>query len=295
VVQRRWLGIAVVATALASAGCGPDGIGAPRFVSSPSGESVLFKAGGPSGVWLRRRSLENGALLASAWVGYLRDNKGSDRLECTPALAGRLWCLENKSDPLGNHGLRVRDEESLKIIAKQDEILRRAPELADERPFRDMNVDPKTRGFRFESNDGYTWVIDPTTLVPSRLDEPVRPKPDEYIRGRNGDRYGFPSAPRRAPLERNGVKLHPEHTYLQAEAYQVENWPRLLVVEPVRDHGRTLWCLFLDGAVDWKVTHWDDAWMYAAKLYRDTVVIVTGERLVALRPQDGAVVWTAPP
>jgi hypothetical protein len=106
-MERRWLGLfAVVATALGSAGCPPPApppIPAPqrikdaKLVSSRAGESVLVFAAATVGaglkssprsyVYLRRRSLENGALLASVELRY-----DADRL-----VFGRDWTCEPRS------------------------------------------------------------------------------------------------------------------------------------------------------------------------------------------------------
>lgn len=308
-VQRRWLGLAVIATALASVGCGPKQVGGVWFVSGPSGESVVVTAGSLGGAWLRRHSLEDGTLRASAQLFVAVIGRNGYTAQCTPAVPGRLWCLENGNGIGDGHGLRIRDMESLRVIAEQEEMLGRTPALARERPLRAGSVDPKTHGFSFESRDGYRWIIDPTTLVPSRFDGIVDSGPKLDVSppwsGCNGnynvgsDCYDFTPGKRKA-LVRNGVVLHVEHTYLEARfGPQVEDWPRVLVVEHVLDQGPTLWCLFLDGTVAWKVTNFNEKeWTLEvgpAKLYRDTVVFVTSRRLIALRQQDGAVVWTSPP
>jgi hypothetical protein len=298
----RWLRLfAVVVTALASAGCAPKYIAeGAQFMSSPSGESVLFVAEGLAGRWIRRRSLENGALLASVWFFKL-GGKGGSTAECKPAVPGRLWCLENHTDPLSGNGLRVRDEESLEIIAEQDQILGRTPELAHEPRIESWNVDPKTHGFLFESRDGYAWIIDPTTLVPSRFAGRI-PETHKSPFGRTevpGPGYSFDRSTRTS-LFRDDKPLHPEHTYLEPKLGEpVDDWPHVLVVEHVIGHGPTLWCLSPDGAVEWKVKNFQDnewaRYVTAGKLYRDTVVLVGNNRVVALRARDGAVMWTSPP
>jgi hypothetical protein len=303
-IQRRWLADALVALALASAGCAPDFIyPSVHFTSSPSGDSVVFRAEG-GGTWLRRRSLANGALLASE---RFRATTWRDfTLGCRPSVPGRLWCLENGADPLKDNGLLVRDEASLKVIAEQNEILGRTPALAGEPPLRAWHIDPKTRGFQLESRDGYIWIIDPTTLVPSRFDGPMEssPKPGDSSPSsrcpsyRVGSHcYYFKGATKQKTLVRDGIELHPEHTYLMPElVLEVEDFPRVLIVENQIDssaHPATLWCLSLDGAVAWKVT--DFGKVNAAKLAGDKVVLVGPNRLVAVRPEDGTLVWTSPP
>lgn len=51
---------------------------------------------------------------------------------------------------------------------------------ADLNPGRVAPDHPQTRGVAFESRDGYTWIIDPTTLAPARFDGAMRsiPRPD---------------------------------------------------------------------------------------------------------------------
>jgi hypothetical protein len=310
-MQRRWLGLgAVVVTALGSACCAPKWIGSVKFMSSPAGESMLVEASAV--VWrvkyLRRHSLENGALLASAQ--FLHECSRSYHVQCEPARPGRLWCLETSSDPLCSEGLSVRDAESLRLIAAQNHILRvvrRTPELAGTRGFEMMRVDPKTRGFVFESRDGYTWIIDPTTLAPARLDETVSASPSLDPDSSptdptdTGYQYEFTGGTRKT-LVRSGpsaqdppVRLHPEHTYLHGQVVtRFDNPPRVLVVEDVVDHGPTLWCLSADGTVQWKVTDLSGP-PTQTKQYRDMIVLVTSSMLVAVRTQDGAVVWTSPP
>jgi hypothetical protein len=296
-MRRRWLGLgAVMVTALGSAGCAPKWIGDAMFMSSQAGGSVLVKAsaGGSRISYLRRHSLENGALLAS--VQFRHGGSRSFQAQCEPALPGRLWCLENSSDPLDNcNGLRVRDAESLQIIAGQDQILGGTPELAGTPLLKVMRVDPKTHGFVFESRDGYAWIIDPTTLAPARFAGDVAsiPRPDHGPPPTDTG-YEFIGGTRKT-LVRDGVRLHPERTYLNGRVVmRLDNPPRVLALEDVVDHAPTLWCLFADGTAAWKVTNVPEV-LVTAKLYRDTVVLVTSPMLIAVRTQDGAVVWTSPP
>lgn len=273
-------------------------------MSSQSGESVLvygeetfFHVS-----YFRRHGLENGALLASARFC------GTRSAQCEPALPGRLWCLENCREPLfAGRGLRVRDAESLGIVADQDQMLRGIPELAGTQIDR-IRLHRKTRGFVFNSRDGHQWVIDPTTLTPARFDgvglEPDR-QPDPSID--TGYRYEFTEEftegtrrylERYGPGDHGGVWLHPEHTYLNGRVVtQLDNPPRVLVLEDVIGHGATLWCLFANGRAQWKVKDFcgnrDGAGLI--KLYRDRMLLVTSSRLIAIRTQDGAVVWSTPP
>jgi hypothetical protein len=304
-MKRRSLRLfAVGVTALGSAGCAPVNIGGSWFLSGPAGESVLLNASSLSVTYLRKHSLENGALLASAWL--YRQGRGY-QWACAPALPGRIWCLENSSDPLSGHGLRLRDAESLEIIAEQDQLLGRTPDLAGTPLLRTGSVDPKTRGFRFESRDGYAWIIDPTTLTPRRFDERAesspmsdhdRPLSNIHVQTVDGNRYDFTVGTRGA-LVRDGVTLHPEHTYLRPMfvPIRLDNPPCLLILEEVTPlDDATLWCVAADGTATWKVTHvFQSTYVTNARLYRDTVVLVTPTKLVALRTRDGAVVWTSPP
>lgn len=302
----------MVVAALGSAGCGPMWMSQPMFMSSQAGESVLVGASAPAfGIlYLRRHSLENGALLASVQIRLFAGH--AFQAECEPALPGRLWCLENSSDPLSGGGLRVRDAESLQIVAAQDQILRGTPELAGTPRLSHMRVDPETRGFVFESADGYAWIIDPTTLAPARFARPVRSIPEGPIHPHGSqpaigdDAYSLEgetrvTLERRAPFARNGTPLHPEHTYLRGKFVTsrnvpivLDNPPRVLVLEDVVDHEPTLWCLFADGTVQWKLSSVPEA-LLDAKPYRDTVVLVTSSMLLAVRTEDGAVVWTSGP
>jgi hypothetical protein len=293
------------------------------FVSSQASESVLVFAAGVASFgeraidrvgnryrdrYLRLHSLENGALLASEIFehdDHYYGGSGGERT-CEPALPGRLWC------PQGGKGLTVRDAESLRIIAEQRQILGGTPELAGEPLFDDMRVDPKTRGFVFESRDGYAWIIDPTTLAPSRFAGTVGsiPRPGDALRPSPGPVIGDcaysldggtrVTLERRAQPTQGGTPLHPEHTYLRGKfvwsrnvPVVLDNPPRLLVVEEVLDHGFTLWSVLADGTAQWRVIDLPE--VLDAKLYRDTVVIVTRTMLVALRTQNGATVWTSPP
>jgi hypothetical protein len=297
----RWL--AVVVTALS--GCAPQWVGSVIVLNSPAGDSLLVEAVAPAARvnWLRRHSLENGALLASARFSH--ECSRSYHVQCTPSAPGRLWCLELSSDPLCSEGLSVRDAESLRMIASQRDILRvvrRTPELAGTRGFGGMHVDPKTGGFVFESRDGYNWIIDPTTLAPARFDETVSSTPrPEHTRSTTGYRYEFTGGTRKT-LVRHGpsaqdppVTLHPERTYLNGKIVTpLDNPPRVLVVEEVLDHDPTLWCLSADGTVEWKVLNLSSP-VRETKQYRDMVVIITYTGLLAIRMHDGVVVWTSPP
>jgi hypothetical protein len=207
--------------------------------------------------------------------------------------------VETSSDPLCSEGLSIRDAESLRLIASQRDILRvvrRNPELANARGFGDMRVDPKTRGFVFESRDGYTFIIDPATLAPARFDQTIdSPSPKATD---TGYRYEFTGGTRKT-LVRHGPsveeRLHPERTYLNGRVVaRFDNPPYLLVVEDVVDHGPTLWCLAADGTPRWKVTDLPDPPTKALQ-YRDTVVVVTHSNLLAIRTDDGTVRWTSPP
>ena len=312
-MQRRWLGLlAVVVTALGSAGCAPKWVGSAMFMSSQAGESVLVLASASAlrVSYLRRHSLENGALLAS--VQFRHPYSRSYQAQCEPALPGRLWCVENSSDPLDNcNGLRVRDAESLQIIAGQSQILGGTPELAGTPPLSDMRVHPQTHGFVFESRDGYAWIIDPRTLAPARfagtvgsIPRPSHPPSSEPVIGDHVyslDGETRVTLERRAPSMQDGTPLHPEHTYLRGKFVRsrnvpivLDNPPRLLVVEEVVDHGFTLWSVLADGTAQWKVTELPEV-LLDAKLYRDTVVLVTSPMLVAVRTQDGAVAWASGP
>jgi hypothetical protein len=295
-MQRRWLGLlALVATALGSACWAPKWMGNSLYLSGPSGASVLLNAtaGGSRVSYLRLHSLENGALLAS--VRFFHDESRSYRAECEPALPGRLWCVENSGDPLYGEGLRVRDAESLQIIAVQRQMLGGIPELAGTPRLKDMRVDPRTRGFVFESRDGYAWIIDPTTLAPARFDGDVAsiPKPDHHSPSTDTG-YEFVGGTRKT-LVRHGVRLHPERTYLNGRIVRgLDDPPRVLVLEDVVDHDPTLWCLSADATAEWKVTDLPEV-LLDTKLHRDTLVLVTSPRLIAVRTRDGAVVWSSPP
>ncbi len=333
-MQQPWLGLAaLVVTALGSAGCAPPPVPpAPpspvqvegaMLVSRQAGESVLVFAAGFARYgrhstsryrYLRLHSLKDGALLASEIFnqerGYSYDPY--DKATCEPALPGQLWCLAG----LGK-GLTVRDSESLRTVAEQRQILGGTPELAGEPPFRHMLVDPKTRGFVFESRDGYAWIIDPGTRALTRFAgsihsipelgelgqlNPSNPAMDLRSRGPvlGDSTYRFDDETR-ATLLRDGKPVHPEHTYLRGKLVEdqhglvvLDDPPRVLVVEEVVDGRPILWSVLADGAAQWKVTNLPGDVM-DAKLYRDTLVLVTKSLLVALRTQDGAVVWTSPP
>ena len=222
----------------------PQRIRDATLVSNPDGDSVLVAAttvvrgrlGGRRSVYvpdrtfiyLRRRSLENGALLASTEVS--RDGSfdlpGWSPWNCERALPGRVWCIDHYAK-----GLKVLDAASLQTIAQQSQILGGTPELAGEPPFGGMRVDPKTRGFVFESRDGYAWIVDPTTLVPARFSGSIRsvpervggafPDTDWHTPVMGGYWYFFNRAETRATLERSPpdtnerTPLHPEHSYLR--------------------------------------------------------------------------------
>jgi hypothetical protein len=281
-----------------------------RVLPSGAGESLLVKAHASFvGVtYLRRHSLENGAVLASERVGH--SDNGGVRWDCQPAAPGRIWCVETIN------GIRLRDAESLETIATQEQMLRGVP--APVRPSgiggTTVYLGPGTVGLVFEDREGYRWVIDPTTLTPTRfpsgpgasMTERAFPSPDPPVN--TGDRYSFTNARtggtrgalvRRERSWEDGVVLHPEHTYLRGRIVAgLDDPPRVLVTEYVPDHGLTLWCLFADGSVQWKVPRmFDDEFevVHFTKLYRDMIVLVTYTQLIALRAQDGAVAWTSPP
>jgi hypothetical protein len=159
-----------------------------------------------------------------------------------------------------------------------------------------MRVDPKTRGFVLESPDGYPWIIDPTTLKPARFDGDLAsiPLPDQ--RPPHADPgYEFIGGTRKTLVRRDGVRLHPERTYLNGKVVmRLDDPTRVLVLEDVLDHDPTLWCLSADGTAEWKVTDLPRV-LVDTKLYRDMVVLVTSTTLIAIRTQDGAVVWSSPP
>ena len=122
-----------------------------QVLPSRAGESLLIKARASffRVTYLRRHSLENGALLASA--SFSHSDKGHVGWHCDPALPGRLWCQES------GHGLRVRDAESLEIIATEDQMLRGVPEAGRPRwgiitgPA--VNLGPEKIGYVFESSE----------------------------------------------------------------------------------------------------------------------------------------------
>jgi hypothetical protein len=338
-MKRRWLGLgAVVMTPLASAGCAPapayhalspSAVHSAKFVSSQAGESVLVFASasvyrrryypGRTCVYLRRHSLENGALLASAEHCYASESYYYDYWTCEPALPGRLWCINGPGQ-----GVYLVDTGSLQTIAVQSQFLGRAPELAGEPPFHYMRVDPQTRGFVFESRDGYPWIIDPTTLaaarfagnmeaVPKESQSPLpwrEPVLGDYEYSLDGETRV--TLGRRVPPTLDRMPLHPEHTYLRGKFVRsgrvastfnrgfsegpivLDDPPRLLVVEEVVDHGFKLWSVLADGTAQWNASVLPDD-LLDAKVYRDTLVLVTKTKLVAVRTQDGAVVWTSPP
>ncbi len=305
--MRRWLGLGAVVTVLGSAGCAPTRVSGVQLLSSPAGESVLVyaSAAGVRAKYLRRHSMENGALLASARFSH--ECSRSYRVQCEPAVPGRLWCMETSSGSLCRERLSVRDADSLRLIAADSEILRvvrRTPALAGERGFGALRVDPKTGGFVFESRDGYVWVIDPTTLAPARFDEtaPPSPRPGPWSGPTpTGYRYEFTGGTRKT-LVRSGpssqdpeLPLHPERTYLNGQVVTpLDNPPRVLVVEDVLDHGPTLWCLLADGTVQWRMTDLPSI-MREVKQYKDLLLLVTYTKLFAVRSQDGSVAWATPP
>lgn len=306
--------------ATGSAGCAPPIPPSPqwiddaKFVSTQAGESVLvFAATGALGArrrslrndtYLRRHSLETGAVVASVEFDYRQLPVDLVAVTCEPALPGRLWCFESSAG-----GLKVLDTGSLQTLAVQNQMLRGTPGLAGEPPFKHMRVDPKTRGFVFESRDGYAWIIDPTTLAPARFDgtvdsipEVVLSRPPSDTGTDTGYHYDFIGGSRKTlvghgPSTKDDIPLHPEHTYLHGRIVRrLDNPPRVLVLEDVVDHGPTLWCLFADGTAQWKVENLAaDVDLVTTKLTRDTVVLVTHTMLIAIRTQDGAVVWTSPP
>ncbi len=220
----------MVVTALGTAGCAaPEWVHGAMFLSSPSGESVLVHASGGNVSYLRRHSLENGALLASARFSHPFSRARQTQWQCEPALPGRLWCLENGTDPLHDiNGLRVRDAESLQIIAVEDQMVGGTPRLAG--MLSSGRVDPKTRGWVFESQDGYEWIIDPTTLTPARFAGTMRssPRPDHASPGREpeigDDKYLLEGGTRKT-LYRHDEPLHPEQTYLRAEFVRSQDGP----------------------------------------------------------------------
>jgi hypothetical protein len=306
----------------------PSAVHNATFVSSRAGESVLVFASasfprgryhpGRTCVYLRQHSLENGALLASAERCYPSDSYYYDSWTCEPALPGRLWCVNGPEQ-----GVYLVDTGSLQTIAVQSQLLGRAPELAGEPPFHHMRVDPQTRSFVFESRDGYAWIIDPTTLAAARFagnPESVPKEPQPPFPWREpviGDYAYSLDGGTRVTLGRrvlpavDRTPLHPEHTYLRGQFVQsgrvgatflhfsegpivLDDPPRLLVVEEVVDHGFKLWSVLADGTAQWNASVLPDA-LLDAKVYRDTLVLVTKTKVVAVRTQDGAVVWTSPP
>jgi hypothetical protein len=316
------MSLGALLTALASTGCGPPP--PPQFafratfVSGGGPDSVVIVAGAPrekvgartyrTYLYLRRHSLDDGALLGSREAGYA----DADNLEqyggCEPALPGSMWCV----NVARASGLSLVDTASLQTVAVQSQMLGSVGEVAGTQPFYSIRLDPKTRGFVFEGRDGYAWILDPTTRAPSRFAGSLASIP---FRADVSGPYQFASAARgplllerpyrpdelRAPLPQipnvhfmNLEALHPEHTYLHGKILaRLDNPARLLIVEQVLPQGSTLWCVSTDGATAWKVDL--PSMAFAAKLHGDTLVIVTRAGLVAVRMADGAPAWTAPP
>src|ERR1700733_280435 len=172
-----WVGLGAVGAALGSTGCAAPHVPPPQwvhgatFVRGGDGASVVLFATVPFGrrtrwyTYLRRHSLDDGALLASWESSYDDFEYRNAEWRCEPALPGRLWCLDGP----GEDGLSVVDTASLRTVAVQSQMLSSISAVAGKEPFHHMRVDPKTRGFVFESLDGYAWIIDPTTLTPSRF------------------------------------------------------------------------------------------------------------------------------